>query len=55
MELEQKLSHAVEYFWSSRDGGKAGAYREPDPELAFRSFMQSLVGRILALSKMHSM
>jgi hypothetical protein len=53
--MRDRLYDAACFILSDKDGGQAGAYREPDPELAFRAFMQSLVGRILAISKMHSM
>jgi hypothetical protein len=53
--MRERLYDAACFILSNRDGGRAGAYREPDPELSFHSFLQSLVGRILALSKMHSM
>jgi hypothetical protein len=37
---------------SSRTSGKRGVYREPNPELSFRTFMTSLLGRAIAMAQM---
>jgi hypothetical protein len=48
--MRERLYDSTCLILSSRDGGKTGSYLEPDPELGFRSFMKSLVGRVAALS-----
>lgn len=37
---------------SSRAGGPRGEYREPNPELSFRTFITSLLGRAIAVAQM---
>jgi hypothetical protein len=36
---------------SSRDGGLKGKYREPNPELSFRTFVTSLLARAIAVAQ----
>jgi hypothetical protein len=38
------------FLLSNREGGAAGTHREPDPELSFQSFIQSLIGRVMAIA-----
>ncbi len=39
---------------SSRADGKQGIYREPNPELSFRTFLTSLLGRAIAVARMQN-
>jgi hypothetical protein len=48
--VRERLYDSACFLVSVREGGASGAYREPDPELCFESFIQSLIGRAVALS-----
>ncbi len=48
--VRERLYDGACFLLSDREGGAAGAYREPDPELSFQSFIQSLIGRAVAIS-----
>jgi hypothetical protein len=48
--VRERLYDAACLLLSNREGAAAGAYREPDPELSFQSFIQSLIGRAVAIS-----
>lgn len=48
--VRERLYDAACLILSDRDGGSIGAYREPDTELSFQGFVQSLVGRAVAIS-----
>jgi hypothetical protein len=50
--MRERLYDSTCFILSSKDAAKTGTYREPDQELGFRSFIQSLVGRVTALSNM---
>jgi hypothetical protein len=50
--MRERLYDSTCFILSSRDVSKTVAYREPDRELGFRGFIQSLVGRVTALSNM---
>ncbi len=49
--VRERLYDGACFLVSNREGGAAGEYREPDPELSFQSFMQSLIGRAMAISR----
>ena len=48
--VRERLYDGACFLLSRKDGGATGMYREPDAELGFQCFMQSLVGRALAIS-----
>jgi len=47
--VRERLYDSACFILSGRDGGIEGACREPDPELTFEGFVQSLVGRAVAI------
>lgn len=48
--VRERLYDGACFLLSNREGGSEGEYREPDPELSFQSFIQSLIGRAVAIS-----
>ncbi len=50
--VRARLYDAACLLLSPRGGGLAGEYREPSPELAFRTFVTSLLGRAIAVAQM---
>ena len=48
--VRSRLYDAACFLLSSRTGGKKGQYREPNPELSFRTFVTSLLGRAIAVA-----
>ena len=50
--VRSRLYDAACLLMSSREGGLRGGYREPNPELSFRVFVTSLLGRAIAVAKM---
>jgi hypothetical protein len=48
--VRERLYDGACFLLSNREEGAGGAFREPDPELSFQSFMQSLIGRAIAIS-----
>jgi hypothetical protein len=48
--VRERLYDSACFLVSDRDGGASGAYREPDSELCFKNFIQSLIGRAVAIS-----
>jgi hypothetical protein len=49
--VRERLYDGACFLLSNRKGGAAGDYREPDPELSFQNFIQSLIGRAAAISQ----
>lgn len=49
--VRTRLYDAACLILSSRDSGSTGGYRETNSELAFRTFLTSLLGRILATAR----
>ena len=47
--VRERLYDSACFILSDREGGVEGACREPDPELTFEGFVQSLVGRAVAI------
>jgi hypothetical protein len=47
--VRERLYDSACFILSERHGGADGAFREPDPELSFEGFVQSLVGRAVAI------
>ena len=50
--VRSRLYDAGCFLMSPRDGVKTGKYYEPNPELSFRTFVTSLLGRAIAVAKM---
>ncbi len=50
--VRSRLYDAACLIMSSREGGKKGQYREPNPELTFHTFATSLLGRAIALAQL---
>ncbi len=50
--IRTRLYDAGCLLMSSREAGLRGEYREPNPELSFRVFVTSLLGRAIAAAKM---
>jgi hypothetical protein len=50
--VRARLYDAACFLMSSREGGRTGNYSEPNPELSFRTFVTSLLGRTIAVAKM---
>ena len=50
--VRARLYDAACFLMSSREGGVQGEYREPSPELSFRNFVTSLLGRAIAVARM---
>ena len=48
--VRERLYDSGCFILSDREGGIDGTCREPDPELSFKGFVQSLVGRAVALA-----
>jgi hypothetical protein len=49
--IRERLYDGSCFLLSSREEGSAGAFREPDQELSFNNFIQSLIGRAVAISR----
>jgi hypothetical protein len=49
--VRERLYDSACFLVSDREGGASGKYREPDPELSFKAFIQSLIGRAVAVAK----
>jgi hypothetical protein len=49
--VRARLYDAGCFLMSSRKGGRKGVYREPDPELSFRTFATSLLARAIAVAR----
>jgi hypothetical protein len=47
--VRERLYDAACLILSDRDEGSVGGYREPDAELSFQGFVQSLVGRAMGI------
>lgn len=50
--VRARLYDAACLLLSSRAGGATGEYREPNPELGFRTFVASLLGRAIAVAQL---
>ncbi len=50
--VRSRLYDAACFLMSPRAGGLNGEYREPNPELGFRTFVASLLGRAMAVAQM---
>jgi hypothetical protein len=50
--VRSRLYDAGCFLLSSRNGGRRGEYREPNPELSFRNFVISLLARAVAVAQM---
>jgi hypothetical protein len=48
--VRERLYDSACFLLSDREEGIHGAYREPDSELSFQNFIQSLVGRAVVIS-----
>jgi hypothetical protein len=51
--VREELYDAACFLLSPQEGGLDGECREPNPELSFRNFIASLVGRASAIAAMH--
>jgi hypothetical protein len=49
--LRERLYDAACFLMSDADRGRKGLYSEPAPELAFQTFVTSLLGKAIAVSK----
>jgi len=49
--IRARLYDAGCFLLSSREGGRKGQYREPNPELSFRNFVTSLLARAIAVAR----
>jgi hypothetical protein len=49
--VRERLYDAACFLLSSRESGKQGVYREPNPELGFRNFSASLLAHAIATAK----
>jgi hypothetical protein len=49
--VREQLYNAACFVLSTRDGGPKGQYREPNAEIAFRTFVASLIGHATAFVK----
>jgi hypothetical protein len=49
--VRERLYDGACFLLSDRAGSASGAYREPDTELSFQSFIQSLIGRVIAMAR----
>jgi hypothetical protein len=47
--VRERLYDAACFIMSDVESGPMGAYREPNPELSFESFIRSLIGRAIAI------
>lgn len=52
--VRERLYNAACFVLSSRDGGRRGKYREPNPELGVNAFVSSLMGHSIAFAKLRS-
>jgi hypothetical protein len=49
--VRERLYDAACFLVSDRMSGPKGDYREPDPELSFEKFIDSLLGRAIAITR----
>jgi hypothetical protein len=49
--VRARLYDAACFLMSARQGGLKGAYREPNPELSFHTFVTSLLARAIAVAR----
>lgn len=49
--VRKRLYDAGCFLMSPREGGLKGEYREPNPELSFRSFVVSLLAKVIAVAQ----
>ena len=49
--VRERLYDAASFLLSSAETGPQGDYEEPSPELGFRNFVTSLLGRARAVAK----
>lgn len=49
--VRERLYDATCLMMSNREGGLKGEYSEPTPELGFRNFAASLMGKAIAYAK----
>ena len=48
--VRERLYDSACFILSDRKGAASGEFREPDPELSFEDFVQSLIGRAVAIT-----